>query len=242
MNGAFFARKRLRKLLSNDDWSCRQIRHYKLENNKWETLNRGGKSDYIRGGTEQNHLRGHCLGDMLTLFVNGRKVVETKDPTGAFDSGVAGLYVYDTGDEKLEVLFDNFLVSFPLEALFPGKRLKWQPSPQRRYTVFRTPAPSDPPYLGAVAHFSCGWFLQDFGAGVAVHGLQFVENFSWSSVWLLFVPPPNQLLHQDNCTPSRILFDRWPILKGSPQYATLQDIFAPLLAPRRESTRASKAR
>ena len=86
---------------------------YKLENNKWETLNRRGKSDYIRGGTEQNHLRGHCLGDKLTLFVNGRKVVETKDPTGAFDSGVAGLYVYDTGDEKLEVLFDNFLVSFP---------------------------------------------------------------------------------------------------------------------------------
>jgi hypothetical protein len=84
---------------------------YKHEKGNWRTLDIGSKSAYIHGGTEENHLRGDCLGDRLTLFVNGRKVVEAKNPT--FDSGVAGLYVGDTGDEKLEVLFDNFLVSFP---------------------------------------------------------------------------------------------------------------------------------
>jgi uncharacterized protein YjbI with pentapeptide repeats len=84
---------------------------YKLEKGTWKTLDLANRSDYFRGGTEENHLRGDCLGDKLTLFVNGRKVAEAEDPT--FDSGVVGLYAGDTGDEKLEVLFDNFLVSIP---------------------------------------------------------------------------------------------------------------------------------
>jgi len=83
----------------------------KLENGKWQLLDRDSKDVAIRGGKEKNHLRADCLGNKLTLFVNGHKVVEAEDST--FDSGVVGLYVEDHGDHKFEVLFDNFLVSRP---------------------------------------------------------------------------------------------------------------------------------
>ena len=83
----------------------------KLENNKWKLLEYVRKSEYIHPRKEENHLRADCLGNKLTLFVNGHEVIEAKDST--FDSGSAGLYIQDHGDHKFEVLFDNFLVSKP---------------------------------------------------------------------------------------------------------------------------------
>jgi hypothetical protein len=51
-------------------------------------------------------------------------------------------------------------------------------------------------------HVSDGRYVQDFGAGVAAYGLQFLEYFSWDSDWLLLAHPPNLFLHQGICTPS----------------------------------------
>jgi uncharacterized protein YjbI with pentapeptide repeats len=84
---------------------------YKRVDNKWQRLASDSKDDAIRGGTEQNHLRADCLGNKLTLFVNGHKVVEAEDST--FDSGTVGLYMGDDGEHKSEVVFDNFLISSP---------------------------------------------------------------------------------------------------------------------------------
>lgn len=84
---------------------------YKLVDNKWQRLASDSKDDAIRGGTEKNHLRADCLGNKLTLFVNGHKVVEAEDST--FDSGNVGLFMEDDGEHKSEVLFDNFLISSP---------------------------------------------------------------------------------------------------------------------------------
>ena len=48
---------------------------------------------------------------------------------------------------------------------------------------------------------SDGRYVQDFGAGVAAHGLQFLEHFSWNPYRLLLAHPPKDLLHQGLCTP-----------------------------------------
>jgi hypothetical protein len=45
-------------------------------------------------------------------------------------------------------------------------------------------------------HVSYGRYVQDFDAGVAAHGFQFLEHFFRDLDWLLLAHPPNYLHHQ----------------------------------------------
>jgi hypothetical protein len=47
-----------------------------------------------------------------------------------------------------------------------------------------------------------GRYVQDLGAGVAAHGLQFLEHFFRYSDRILLAHPPNILLHQGLSAPS----------------------------------------
>jgi hypothetical protein len=71
----------------------------------------GVSNSVIKQGTVTNHIRADCIGDTLTLYVNGRKVAEAEnvEPT----SGTVGLYVMNLGDQSssIKVFFDNFRIS-----------------------------------------------------------------------------------------------------------------------------------
>jgi hypothetical protein len=57
-----------------------------------------------------NRIRGDCVGDKLTLYVNDQKLAEATDNELA--SGEVGLSVGPNGS-RTDVLFDNFSVSKP---------------------------------------------------------------------------------------------------------------------------------
>jgi hypothetical protein len=68
-------------------------------------------TEAIRGGSAVNRIGGSCIGDRLTLYVNGVKVVEATDEI--YSSGFIGLVVGTTSVPGLEVSFDNFKVKKP---------------------------------------------------------------------------------------------------------------------------------
>jgi len=85
---------------------------FKIEKGKATTrLAISSPSDAINRGTRTNHLRADCLGNELTLYVNGHKIVDAKDST--FDNGQVGLSMETAGNDKLDVLFDNLVASTP---------------------------------------------------------------------------------------------------------------------------------
>jgi hypothetical protein len=58
------------------------------------------------------HIRGDCVGDTLTLYVEDQKVIEAKD--SEFRSGDVGLFVNSVGAPAgANILFDNFSVTKP---------------------------------------------------------------------------------------------------------------------------------
>ena len=84
----------------------------KIEDGQASVLAEDGPSNTIKKGTATNRIRGDCAGSMLTLYVNGQKLLETSD-TG-LSSGQVGLYAHSGGEPPgNDVLFDNFLVSKP---------------------------------------------------------------------------------------------------------------------------------
>ena len=68
-------------------------------------------SEAINQGTALNHLRADCIGERLSLYVNGQRVAQVQD--GEFTTGDVGLIAgtYDT--PGVEILFDNFFVRSP---------------------------------------------------------------------------------------------------------------------------------
>jgi len=69
-------------------------------------------SDLVKQGAATNHIRATCIGNSLTLYVNGSKAASATDSTltSAGDVGVvAGTY----STSGTDVMFDNFLVSKP---------------------------------------------------------------------------------------------------------------------------------
>ncbi len=58
-----------------------------------------------------NHLRADCIGDRLTLYANGVKLVEVTDDT--FDAGDSGLLAGTRSEAGLRVLFDNLAARVP---------------------------------------------------------------------------------------------------------------------------------
>ncbi len=70
-----------------------------------------GQADVIVTGEEFNRIRFDCVGDVLTLYVNGQKMAEVQDDS--FTEGNVGLLASTFELPGLEVLFDNFLIARP---------------------------------------------------------------------------------------------------------------------------------
>ena len=65
----------------------------------------------IETGEEVNRVRFDCVGDVLTLYVNGALMAEVQDDT--LESGNVGLLASTFQEAGLEVLFDNFIIASP---------------------------------------------------------------------------------------------------------------------------------
>ena len=68
-------------------------------------------SDAIRQGQATNRIRATCIGSLLSLSVNGQKLIEVEDID--FPSGDVGLMAGTFETPGTDILFDNFTVIKP---------------------------------------------------------------------------------------------------------------------------------
>lgn len=68
-------------------------------------------TDAIQVGSAMNHLRADCIGDTLTLYVNGVQLAQVKDAT--FTAGDVGLVAGTYAAPGTDIRFDNFVVYRP---------------------------------------------------------------------------------------------------------------------------------
>ncbi len=68
-------------------------------------------SEAINLGSDSNHIRLDCVGDTLTLYVNGEMVASATD--SSYASGDVGLHAGTFDTPGIDILFDNFKVSKP---------------------------------------------------------------------------------------------------------------------------------
>ena len=68
-------------------------------------------SDVIKKGTEANHIRADCIGNLLTLYVNNEKLLEVQDDE--FTSGDVGLIAGNFATGGVDIKFNNFIVQKP---------------------------------------------------------------------------------------------------------------------------------
>ena len=64
-----------------------------------------------KGATAKNHLRADCVGNTLTLYINGTQVASVNDST--FSSGDVGLFAGTFNEPDSDFSFDNFEVQKP---------------------------------------------------------------------------------------------------------------------------------
>jgi hypothetical protein len=78
-------------------------------NNVIREIAEGDRSDMIGGNVVSPHIRGDCIGNTLTLYVNGQRVLEAED--SEYGSGKVGLLANAGSDSTsgADILFDNFL-------------------------------------------------------------------------------------------------------------------------------------
>jgi hypothetical protein len=68
-------------------------------------------SDHIHQGNTVNHLRADCIGDRLSLYVNGQKIGEVQDSD--FQTGDVGLIAGTFNTPGTDILFEKFIVLQP---------------------------------------------------------------------------------------------------------------------------------
>lgn len=85
----------------------------KVKNEKYELIDEDAllPSEVIEKGSAINRIRAECVGERLTLYVNGIKIAEYLDPE--FTSGDVGLIAGTYNDPGTDIRFDNFLVIQP---------------------------------------------------------------------------------------------------------------------------------
>lgn len=84
----------------------------KSEEGEFEFLETGvAAPGVIRSGNGPNRVRADCLGDRLSLYANGQKLLEVRDDD--FDSGYVGLAAGTRLSGAVTVLFDNFAIYEP---------------------------------------------------------------------------------------------------------------------------------
>ena len=69
------------------------------------------KAGVINTGAADNHLRGDCVGNTLTLYANGSRLFQVKDSD--FSKGNVGLIAGSYDDTPISVYFDNLDVTKP---------------------------------------------------------------------------------------------------------------------------------
>jgi hypothetical protein len=86
---------------------------YKHTNDKFQLLGQNAMSptEAIVQGNKMNHIRADCIGNSLSLSVNGVKVAETQDDQ--FPIGDVGLIAGALSNPGVDVHFDNFTVFKP---------------------------------------------------------------------------------------------------------------------------------
>jgi len=72
-------------------------------------------SSVIAQGQATNRLRADCVGDALSLYVNGQKLIEVRDDD--FLEGDVGLIAGSYTVKGVDILFDNFVVTQPGQEL-----------------------------------------------------------------------------------------------------------------------------
>ncbi|MBN1668263.1 MAG: hypothetical protein JW862_14315 [Anaerolineales bacterium] len=85
----------------------------KVENGNQSQIDGDGMdySDAIKQGNTTNDLRVDCIGNQLTLYVNGTSVSSATDST--FSSGDVGLLAGTFSEPGTDILFDNIVVRQP---------------------------------------------------------------------------------------------------------------------------------
>lgn len=63
-------------------------------------------------GNAKNHIRADCIGNTLTLYVNGQQVSTVQDTTFV-DSGAVGVFAGTYDNPGTDIHFDNFIVTAP---------------------------------------------------------------------------------------------------------------------------------
>lgn len=66
------------------------------------------KSEWIDASPSKHHITVECIGDTLSLYVDGNLIAEAHDDE--FTEGDVGLLVSTMGDDSTDILFDNFEV------------------------------------------------------------------------------------------------------------------------------------
>ena len=83
----------------------------KMEQGDFEFIQEGTAPSGVIDPTGINHVIGDCIGDMLTLYANDKKLTEVQDST--FQSGVFGMVVGTGLHEGVGVEFTQILVMAP---------------------------------------------------------------------------------------------------------------------------------
>jgi len=81
------------------------------QSNLIKFLVEGNDTTKVNTGIGKNRIRGDCIGDMLTLYVNDVKVAQVKDLT--FSAGTTGLMVGTRKVAGYNALFDDFALYLP---------------------------------------------------------------------------------------------------------------------------------
>ncbi|MFN3492305.1 MAG: hypothetical protein ACK40V_08820, partial [Anaerolineales bacterium] len=68
-------------------------------------------SSNINKGLAINHLRGDCIGNTLTFYINGLQVTQAQD--SSLTSGDVGLIAGTFAAPGVDIVFDNFVVLQP---------------------------------------------------------------------------------------------------------------------------------
>lgn len=85
----------------------------RIEDGKYQVISSDQMqySEEIARGNAANHLRGDCVGNVLTLYVNGKRLAEARDDH--FKSGEVGLLAGSYDKPDVHIQFDNFTVLKP---------------------------------------------------------------------------------------------------------------------------------
>ncbi|HNB55026.1 MAG TPA: hypothetical protein PK530_23955, partial [Anaerolineales bacterium] len=68
-------------------------------------------TDYVNTGAAMNHIRADCIGNTLSIYINGQFVASATD--SEFASGDVGLMAGSYNTAGADILFDNFVVTQP---------------------------------------------------------------------------------------------------------------------------------